>query len=88
MAISSPETSPKQAKMVLCPRCGLPCSLVALRRPGAYRLVDPDGHGHAAVCIAAAEPSPAPLRYRPVPRRQPAVPSPSLRSPAPIARRA
>lgn len=87
MAISSTESAPKPAKMVLCPRCGLPCSLVALRRPGAYRLVDPDGHGHAAVCIAAVQPPAPPIRYRPVTRLQP-TPAPAYRPLASVGRRA
>jgi len=87
MAISSPEPSQKEGKMVLCPRCGLPCSLLALKRPGAYRLVDPDGHGHAAVCIASVEPPAPPVRYRPVVRPQPFA-SPSYRPGYAVARRA
>ncbi len=90
MVISSPEPAQKDAKMVLCPRCGLPCSLLALKRPGAYRLVDPDGHGHAAVCMASIEPAPAPMRYRRWsyarshslrPRTAPATPSPAACKP-------
>ena len=84
MTVGALEQAPKPTKMVLCPRCGLPCSLVALRRPGAYRLVDPDGHGHAAVCIAAAPPAPPPVRYRPLARPQAA---PGYRPLAPLARR-
>jgi hypothetical protein len=73
MTVSSPESHTEQSNMVLCPRCGLPCSLMPLRRPGAYRLVDPDGHGHAAVCIAAVEPVPVPVRYRPISAPRPAA---------------
>ncbi len=87
MTVNSHEPAAKPAKTVLCPRCGLPCSLMPLKRPGAYRLVDPDGHGHAAVCIAAVEPVPAPTRYRPVPGGRPAA-SPSYRPLASLARRA
>jgi hypothetical protein len=87
MTISSPDSSTAQPKMVLCPRCGLPCSLMPLRRPGAYRLVDPDGHGHAAVCIAAAQPAQPPVRYRPVVAPTP-VRAPAYRPMAGVARRA
>ncbi len=86
MTVNSPEPMAKQAKMVLCPRCGLPCSLMPLKRPGAYRLVDPDGHGHAAVCIATVEPVRTPTHYRPVPTGRPTAPS--YRPLASIARRA
>lgn len=71
-----PELETLPVKTVLCPRCGMACSLMPLHRPGAYRLVDPDGHGHSAVCIASA-PAPRPvIRYRPVPpaERQPINP--------------
>jgi hypothetical protein len=90
MPMNSPEPAGKPAKAVktvLCPRCGLPCSLMPLKRPGAYRLVDPDGHGHAAVCIAAIEPVRTPTRYHPVPAGRPATP-PSYRPLASMARRA
>jgi hypothetical protein len=81
------ESIATQTRTVLCPRCGLPCSLMPLKRPGAYRLVDPDGHGHAAVCIAAIQPAPAPVRYRPVSAPR-AVPAPQTRPMAATARRA
>jgi len=42
-------------------------TLEVLRRPGAYRLVDPDGHGHTAVCISASLPERPTVRYRPSP---------------------
>jgi hypothetical protein len=90
MTLALSETTAKPAQMVLCPRCGLPCSLMPLRRPGAYRLVDPDGHGHAAVCIATVEPAPAPVRYRPMPvsPRPAAAATPAYRPLAALARRA
>jgi hypothetical protein len=90
MTLVSPEPMTQSTQMVLCPRCGLPCSLLPLRRPGAYRLVDPDGHGHAAVCIAAVEPVPAPVRYRPMPVSRPAIAAapPAYRPLAALARRA
>jgi hypothetical protein len=87
MSLNSPEAVAKQPKMVLCPRCGLPCSLMPLKRPGAYRLVDPDGHGHAAVCIATVEPTPSPVRYRPTPAQRPAA-TPVYRPAPALARRA
>lgn len=55
---------PHNEKIVLCPRCGMRCSLRPLHRPGTYRLVDPDGHGHLAVCIAAPRILATPVRYR------------------------
>jgi hypothetical protein len=91
MTFATPEPATNSAQTVLCPRCGLPCSLMPLRRPGAFRLVDPDGHGHAAVCIASVEPAPMPVRYRPMPvtqRPSVPVPPPSYRPLAALARRA
>jgi hypothetical protein len=87
MTSSRLESLPSSGKSVVCPRCGLPCSLMPLRRPGAYRLVDQDGHGHAAVCLGAAS-APKPIvRYRPV--VMPPQPSAAARRPLPVtARRA
>jgi len=67
MMTASLDGTAAAARTVLCPRCGLPCSLMPLRRPGAYRLVDPDGHGHTAVCIAGAQIERPAVRYRPMP---------------------
>lgn len=87
MTSSTLESLPATAKSVVCPRCGLPCSLMPLRRPGAYRLVDQDGHGHAAVCLgAAAAPKPI-VRYRPVLMPQPSRSLPQRVAPV-AARRA
>lgn len=81
----------RTAKKVLCPRCGMSCFLMPLHRPGAYRLVDPDGHGHAAVCIGTIEPVQRPVPYRPMPafQRPAPRPAPTMRVPAAlVARRA
>ena len=87
MTTSRLESLPATSRPVVCPRCGLPCSLMPLRRPGAYRLVDQDGHGHAAVCLGATI-APKPIvRYRPV--MMPQQPgAPPRRSLPVVARRA
>ncbi|MGI8553755.1 MAG: hypothetical protein ACR2PL_23645 [Dehalococcoidia bacterium] len=75
MTLETLEALAQGVKTVLCPRCGLSCSLMPLRRPGAYRLVDPDGHGHTAVCIASVEPIQPPVRYRPAAPARPTLPA-------------
>jgi hypothetical protein len=67
MPSATPDLRTPSAKKVLCPRCAMVCFLMPLHRPGAYRLVDPDGHGHAAVCIGSVEPVRRTVPYRPLP---------------------
>lgn len=70
MATGSPQALSDTARTVVCPRCGMSCSLMPLRRPGAYRLVDPDGHGHTAVCISSSLSERPTVRYRPTPQQR------------------